>query len=341
MKDGKKNILLVAPGFYDYETLIREELQKIGFNVVFVQNRAFRNDPITVGTKWYMHFLCQKKKYISQHLLPITENKFDVCLFINLFSFDPLIIKNLKKYNPSVKCILYIWDNVKGYKWKQFFNFFDKIYSFDPVEASSLGIHYLPNFYPNFTVNSTERNDYELSFIGSLQAHRIKILEDAVSVLKSSKKSFLFYLYLHPNYDRLKYNILVNTIARLFPGYLKEHKFLYHIIARKIKYEFVHYKPLSLSESVLITARSKCIIDLPTPSQTGSTQRIIQALALGKKVMTTNASVKYDSFYDPNYIQIISTDSFYIDWDWLNKYFTSAPNVSHLRLDNWLTEILK
>lgn len=116
MRIPNRNILLVAPKYYGYEEIILEALVKGGDAVTFIENKAFQYDEINRGTKWYTTFLCKKNGYIKANLIPASHKKFDVCLFINLFSFHPSVIKNLRKSNPGIRCILYLWDNIRGYK---------------------------------------------------------------------------------------------------------------------------------------------------------------------------------------------------------------------------------
>lgn len=83
-----KKILLIVPRFYDYEKLIKEGLEKRGAKISFLENRAFRNDPVSRDSRWYLTFFCKKSSYIKKKLIPLSRNKFDVCFFINLFSFS-------------------------------------------------------------------------------------------------------------------------------------------------------------------------------------------------------------------------------------------------------------
>jgi hypothetical protein len=336
---GKK-VLLIIPAFYGYEKLIKEGLEKLGATVSYLENKAFRNDPVTRDTKWYLTILCRKNSYIRNKLIPAFKNTFDVCLFINLFSFHPELTEILKKQNPNIINVLYLWDNVKGYRWEQFFKHFDKIYSFDPIESRKLGIKYLPNFYvTDFPLQHTIK--FDLSFVGSLQVHRLKILEELVSNLNHQNKTVFFYLYLHPNYNRLKFNKYIQALLNIFPGQFKGYKLVYDLITGKKKHALVSHRSLTISESIQSMANSSCILDLPFPSQTGSTQRVIQALALQKKVITTNSAVTEESFYNPDYIKVASSKSLVIDWNWVNRKSEVVPNINHLRLDNWLKQLFE
>lgn len=338
---GKK-ILFIAPNYYGYEKHIIHGLEKLGAIVYYAENRPFQHDPINKGTKWYVSILCKKASYIRKVLIPLVKrDKFDLCLFVDLFSFDHLLVTNLRKKNPDIKCILYLWDNIRGYKWPQFFSSFDKIFSFDPIESKEFELTYLPNFYTGSLSNEKETNClYDFSFIGSLQVHRLRILEDMAMQLKQENKRYFFYLYLHPNYNRLKFNRYINWILQLFPKRFKGYKLFYNLITQKKRNEIVHYQPLSLSDSVKSIASSNCILDLPFPGQTGSTQRLVQALAFNKKVITTNASVIHESFYNPGYIKVARVENFSVDWQWVNEKNDTRMDISGLHIDNWLIQLL-
>ena len=127
----------------------------------------------------------------------------------------------------------------------------------------------------------------------------------------------------------------------LFPGQFKGYKSLYKLISRKVVHELVFHHPLTIPEAIQSLASSACVLDLPFPSQTGSTQRMIQALALQKKVITTNSSVTQESFYNSEYIKIMTGKDIGIDWDWVSRRNVTPLNIDHLRLDNWLIQLLK
>ena len=336
-----KRVLLIVPAFYGYEKLICEGLEKLGAKVTYLENKAFRNDPITRDTKWYLSFLCKKKAYIKTELIQLSRDEFDICFFINLFSFHPELIENLKNRNPKIFTVLYLWDNVKNYRWQQFFKYFNRVYSFDPVDSRMLGFDYLPNFYlPNGPGIEVKANKFDLSFVGSLQVHRLRILNELMPKLKDQNKTFFFHLYLHPNYNKLKFNRYVHAVLKFLPSQFKGYKHLYSLISRKNIHELVYHDPLTIGESIQSLAHSSCVLDLPFPSQTGSTQRMIQALALQKKVITTNSAVTEESFYNPDYIKVVSEEGIDVDWDWVIRKNEVALNINHLRLDNWLTRIL-
>lgn len=334
-----KNILLIVPFYHGYQDFLKSTLEKLCDSVTLLENKAFKYDPLNKGTRWFEAWFCQKNKYIHRELSTVSNKKFDACLFINLFSFHPSIVDNLRKVNPSIKCVLYIWDNIRGYAWKPFFKYFDDIYMFDPVEAKELSLKYLPNFFLDIPVSEIEKHSFDLHFVGSLQAHRLTILERITTIYRDKKKKFFFYLHIPPVYNKFRSNSLVYTVASLLPHKFKGYKRQYNIQRGHVNHTLIHRDPVKLATTIQSMAQSNCVIDLPYPSQTGSTHRVVQALALGKKVMTTNRSVIYDSFYHPDWIKVISESVEEIDWNWIYSKHNHQPHVAPLRIDNWLLQL--
>lgn len=65
--------------------------------------------------------------------------------------------------------------------------------------------------------------------------------------------------------------------------------------------------------------KSKAIIDISSPNQTGLPFRIIEAIGANKKIVTTNKNVMQESFYDPKRIFIWGEDNPESLIDFLNQ----------------------
>ena len=78
-------------------------------------------------------------------------------------------------------------------------------------------------------------------------------------------------------------------------------------------------KSLSHKEILNYFARALCIIDFPSSFQTGLTMRTFETLAAGKKLITTNKYITNEPFYNPEYIQVIDTDNYRLDVDFIKK----------------------
>lgn len=333
---GKK-ILLVAPVYFGYERVIEACLTNCGAEVTYIENKSFRYDPLNKGTRRHEAWFCKKHRYIDK-ISAMMDQAFDLCLFVNLFSFQSSFVDTLRKRNPSIRCVLYLWDNVKYYRWQHFFPVFDEVFTFDPVEAKQHNFHYLPNFYCAADLSSDPVPVFDYYFVGSFQSHRFYWLEHAARVLEQANRTYYFYLYVPDQYNRFVYNKLVYWGTRLFPSRFRGYKAMYDLIFRRVQYPNVYYEPLTLGASISKMMQAKCVIDLPFPTQTGATQRVIQALAFNKTVVTTNRSVTQDSFFDSRRIRVISTsERFQVSGD--DVKLQPEPEISHLRIDNWLKRL--
>ncbi len=333
----KKKVLLLTPFYFELEKSIVEGLETNGFEVILLENRGYFNDPLTINTPKWESFFCNKSSYIKKKIIPSTHEYFDFFFCVNLFSFDPIIIENLKKYNPNIKSILYLWDNIKFFKWEQFFKCFTKVYTFDLQESKTYNIHYLSNFYTNESIDTEVL--YDFSAVGSCQINRYFLLNSVTEKLKHKNLSYYFHLYYDIKArklsDFIKYNYLGYLFANCFPKKYLSYKTIYNLNQKPID-EICKYEKIPKQHAIVIMQKTRCIIDLGLIGQTGSTHRLIQALALQKKVITNNNSVIYEPFYDADYIQIIKSDRIEIDHNWLNSNPQKKIDLAYLHINEWI-----
>ena len=126
---GKK-ILLLMPQFFSYSELLIAELEERGAIVDYVQNKIHRFDPASPQCKMkifrqiYYDLFDIRWKYLKKRIN--TKGEYDIFLCINGFSFDGRIVGQLRKANPDIQCLLYLWDSTKMYEWKGITEYFDK-----------------------------------------------------------------------------------------------------------------------------------------------------------------------------------------------------------------------
>jgi hypothetical protein len=314
----QKRILVVVPHYYEYHVHIQQCLQTLGAIVTIVNNKAFQNNPENRGTKWYSATASEKKFYITTTILPLCDHYYDICLFVNLFSFHPEILEKLRASNPNISCILYLWDNIKGYKWENYLALFDRVTFFSLDEAKNYGGNYLPNFFVDSQCKQMPPAlTYDLMTVCSYQAHRNRVLNKIARYATHSKKTIYFHVYKNIKARRFKF----------IPRQLTESG-------------FIKYEKLVFDSVLSLMDRSRCIVDVPYSEQNGATHRLIQALSMNKKVLTTDTAVVDEEFYDKNLIKVIDPDVKHIDWDWVTDPTNVSANIDHLRIDRWLITLL-
>lgn len=342
-------LLLITPEFYGIEMQIKNAAQNMGYDVEWFENKtpAFdyhgTNSKLKILRRIYFFIFAPDVRYIRKQLGKIGNQKFDIFLSINCHAICLYLIKRLKKRNPYLNSILYLWDSLSMYSWEKESRMFDKVYTFDKHDSIKYDFIYRPNFFINENVEIDKVNEHDLFFVGKFTLDRLKILDSVINqcigndittffkvlpVYKNSIHSGWLYLILKKIRIKTVWNNDYLLNYEITEGITKRD----YLISRKIEFEDVQ-KELFVSNVVL---------DIPFSGQSGYSHRVIEALAKGKKVLTTNDYLKKESFYNPNQIRIIDRSNPAIDHQWvkeknnfpINSYFSS------LELSNWLESII-
>jgi hypothetical protein len=341
---GKK-IVLLMPNFFNYSTLLINELERRGAVVEFIENKIQRFDPASPQCK--MRFLRQiyydlfsvRWRYLKK--LINTKVSYDIFLCINGFSFDGKLVQELRETNPNIQCVLYLWDSTKMYDWGSITSYFDKSFSFDPLDAQHLGISYLANFYPKDVQVSNIVPAKDLFFIGSQHADRYDILKKIVDRVKGQSIYEIHLLIKYRNilHSKILYNVLKYSKSNFAIGFVEN----YELIEKKIKDNFLIYAPISPEIVKNMMESSRCVLDIQAPTQVGLPHQLILALAMGKKIITTNQWIRNFDFYNPAQILIINRDNPSISMDFLKTDLPSmklSESIEGSRIDNWVDRIL-
>jgi hypothetical protein len=124
--------------------------------------------------------------------------------------------------------------------------------------------------------------------------------------------------------------------------WVKNYILNFEVIERKLKREYLVYDSLNYKELQNNMLCSNVVLDLPYQMQSGYTHRLIEALANGKKVITTNTGIAKESFYNPEQIHIIDYQNPEIDCNWVKtrSFFPVDNYFSGLELSIWLKSII-
>lgn len=252
----------------------------------------------------------------------IAKNKtcFDYIFVIRGEAFTPMVVEMLRKAYPKAKLLLYLWDILKTTNVKECLPLFDKVYSFDPVDASTYeSMIFRPTFYLNCfkDIAPVQSGNIDVLFIGTLHSNRYEILSRIKKVLDNSNIVCWFYYFLP---SRLVF------LRDLFIG--KRHP----------RYRNIHFTPLSLSDTIKKMIEAKCILDLKYPSQNSLSMRAFEALAAKRKYITNNAEIKKYDFYHPNNILVIDDQHPEIPIDFLNAPIKDISEniVRNYSIQGWI-----
>lgn len=238
---------------------------------------------------------------------------------INVEAFSDFIRKQVK-----AKKILYLWDDVKRVdEFIQIFQKFDKVSSIDKVDCEKYGMDFLPLFYCRQYKGDIAIKDIDFSCTGQLYDFREKILEEILKRFPTDKYKWQ--------------GLLLTTKAHYF------NKKVQGLLRSKRVPFYLNAKSLSMSENADILRRSKVVIDMPNPSQTGLTIRTFEALACRTKMITTNKHIIEYDFYDSQNICVIDPDDIKIPDGFIESEYKNIPEsiVEQYSINSWVKNLFK
>lgn len=343
------NVLFIAPEIFELHKPIVKELQRQGNNVDFISDTMFPHDNgfISKNTikKVFDHYLHNTYKTEEKHWRELFElhnihNKhYDLCLCINACSIGKFFITNIRKINPNIRLVLYLWDNLQFFDFKRNFKYFDKVYTFDYNDSkNNSGVKFLPLYW--FPVVAPEKELYDVSLIGSHHDDRLRIAEKIAKQLDENNLTYLFKVVCASNARWSPTLLKAYLLAKLKGDSLAMRDI--KIVVGEEKHPLISHNHYSVEDTNRIISLSRCVLDTDRPSQSGLTIRFMWALGQGKKIITTNSSIKEMPFYDENRILVIERDNPTIDLDFIRKDIKKEPHefVLKSRLDNFTRELI-
>ena len=192
----QKKLLLIMPRFFNYPNLISEELNNMGYQVDFFDDRPSTNAFIKAAIRINKNLIYTYiKKYFDGIMTKIKNEKYDVVFLISgqSLSFSESMIEQIKKSQPYAKFVLYQWDSQTNFPYiKKVQKYFDKCYSFDrrDVEENS-SLMFLPLFYSKIYENiGKEKNkEYKLPLVIPIVLYTGKKRWDAKRYLEESQET--------------------------------------------------------------------------------------------------------------------------------------------------------
>jgi len=308
-----KTILFISPQFYGYEKIIVSKMEQLGASVIYYPERENGIRYKLVNNFGAGNLTSYQENYYLNIYKKTRRIEFDFIFIIRGYLITEDFIKKMRLRYPGATFIMHQWDSIVNNNYKKYIGLFDKFFSFDPEDCKRCSLKYLPNFYlPEYvSQEGIKEIKYDISFIGWAYDDRMKLLEEVSAQIPA--KFFFKYCYMPPG------RYLINMVKG------KAH--------REIK-----TKSLSLSEVRDIVRQSAIILDITDKNQTGYTFRAIDAIAAGKKLITTNPYIQFEEFYNNQNISIIDRDDPQIDGKFFEMPFVEV-DIRCYSLDSWIKKI--
>jgi hypothetical protein len=319
--EGKRAIV-IAPKFFNYEKEITKELKALGVEVIFFYDNLYGNfndiiraiaPPVfsSMISGYQRRIIALAKKEQSIH--PI-----DFFFVIKGVIQNENFLLEMRAVLPDTKFIMYQWDSLRNYQFAQFVRHYDHVYSFDREDSLKLeNVTYLPLFFlKKYQIERSQPPEIDISFCASYSKERSKILEQIIASYEG-KLNLKFLLY------------------------MKRLSLLKYLVKNKRYPLYYTLKKMNSDQLADIMKRSKAVIDIHSPAQSGLTIRTLEVLAAGCKLITTNDMIQEEDFYNEEQITVINRNDAVLKTEFINAPFdhTIKPGLMACRIDNWMKRI--
>lgn len=297
------NAFVIAPTWMGLSSDIVEGLNVLGYTVDFVKDKVSRYDPMNIradrplpSTVIERKKLKYWKKFFSAQKY---QKKYDLLLVVDGQFFHPYVKDYLKSVNPELYSVNYLFDTIKGvHRFDKNFWCFDYVATFDRSESKKYNISFLPIYW--------KKNDcamsltYSIFGFGTFSEYRYSIYKKLKRIFENNKVASRIELFTPEIKSRsfFKYACFVKKILGQNPG----------ISLHEYDDEMIVHDIIDQTTFQNILANVQVVLDTSPLHQDGMTARFMWALGLGKKIITTNDTIKEYSFYSDSQILVIPTN---------------------------------
>ena len=279
-------ICVISFDFWNYDEHIVTELRRKGIDANHINIGAYqhKNFPARVQNTISKIVLKRnlKNEYRQEMILDQLKKlgKQDQILVINPELIERKYHEVIKEYTR--KYIAYLYDSLARCPAEHLFDLFDEIFSFDKNDAERYHFQQITNYnyLPEAELNKNPM--FDMVYVASYDK-RIQIL------FKLTKKL-----------DTLGLSYYAKIVGKKA---WKEHL---NVDSRRTV--FFTRRRLAHKDVPEFYGTGKVLLDLIRDNQSGLSFRIFEAMALKKKIITDNQTVKEYDFYNPNNILVLNDD---------------------------------
>lgn len=333
-RTNRKKLLLLCTPFFGYYKFIISELEQLGFEVDYFNDRPSERQ-IQIGLIRLFPVFASPSiiKYFKSIVNETSSQNYDVILIINNKVLTEDFLADLHLNHPHAYFIFYTWDSVRFYPSTiSLLSYFDIAYSFDQNDCSlDKRLNHLPLFYTHHHQNIGEmiyggqvpEFKYDISHIGTAHPNRYAIHKALIPYLQRQGMRLFTYMYIQP------------TLFVFYKLFVSEFK--------KAKLNEFHFKGISDEQIVEIYKQSKAVLDIPFSGQSGLTMRTIETLGAKRKLITFNKNIKTYDFYNENNILILDQNNWASIPEFMNKDYVQIDPITYKKysIANWTKTLLE
>ncbi|KAA5535826.1 hypothetical protein [Paenimyroides baculatum] len=312
------NITIVAFDLWGFNKKIVDHLIKQGHEVTFLDLNAIN---YIYKSKWQRAGNFLNKVFFGKNIKKDYRNKTLIKRISELPKQDYVLIVNPNQFRNDIRLLLrnkttnfiaYNYDSLARIPLPENHNeLFDKIFSFD--------------------IEDVQKNSY-LTLLTNF------IYLDKLPYLQIQNKAFMI---LSKSYER---EVLLSRIANIFDKKgIYNYEFIVANPATKKVNKRIHLTEKHIKLDIVIDKmkNAEILIDLVRPNQTGLSFRIFEAMALQKKIITNNQTIKKYDFYNSNNILVINNQVDDIADEFLTKPYEEIPEKIYYKytLENFINTL--
>lgn len=323
-----KDVLFFSVKTFDLEKQIQVKLKELGANVVYYDERPNNKKVTKAIIRVYRQvYQNQIDRYYRQIMDSIKDKNFDY-LFVNRAEVMPSFFLEWFVNNfPNCKRIFYTWDSFKNHKNSlQVLDYFHEKFSFDCDDCENHNLKLRPLFFLDSFKNLKNKSNpkYELLFMGTTHSDRYLVTKKIEKWCKQNDFSCFTFFYIQGFWVYLYKKLLDKSF-------------------KKARLADMNFKGLSSDEMIDFYAKSKVVLDINHPGQSGLTMRTFEAIGAQKKLITTNQNIKKYNFYNEKNILVLDRDEMNIDKEFFKEpYKAIDENIyEKLSLTGWLESIFR
>ncbi|WP_287955744.1 hypothetical protein [Snodgrassella sp.] len=305
--------------FHGYEVLRIDSILKFKYNSLWERIYHFAHKHITKSNTYKKKLKAKQSFYKAQQLL--ANNHYDYTLVIRPDIYPQNVLTLFKQHTKN-KFIGYQWDGLKRFPVKNIIHLFDQFYIFDHTDLTNpdyqnYQLNSITNFYFDMIQpHHVKKDKLQAYYIGDHQVCRVAAIEHCAEKLAENGIDIKFIIPTSKRRDIKCYKSKYITFG-------KQNRLSYH-------------------ENLKNVNSADILVDFVISEHNGLSFRHFEALYYQKKLITTNAHVKYYDFYHPNNIFIWDKKNLDGIQEFLARPFTQINTyiVEKYSFKNWIKSIL-
>jgi hypothetical protein len=322
----REGMLLACPPVFSYHVSIRRELEALGFDVTWWNDRASDSSFYKVGLRLLPDAVAEHSTSIFMRQLDsLDAASITRVLIVKGEGMSTRFLESLRRRLPHAQLSLYFWDSIDNApRARTIAPMFDHVSTFDPVDAKRLDWKHRPLFARQESIAPAPAGEparFDWCFIGTLHSDRHRIVER----LRRSDPALRSYFFgFAPSRTLMAARHLADWSLWKAPR------------------DTLSTRMMPAAEVAAISRASRAMLDVEHPRQRGLTMRTIETLLSHRKLITTNRHILDSDLFHPSRVHVISRERPEVPRTFLDTPFEPIDERvrSRYTLRSWIVELI-